>query len=152
MLIHSLQRWPSIAPTSSIVFVEETIHTTNTGIERCCWNAVRMCWTSAQKRWAISPWIFGLLSMQIGKMNQCWLNVGPPSATLAQNWPSIGLMYRVCYWISYKILSHYSDFVTVSRQYTAIKPPVRHRVLEEQGEIHTADWVLHNDTRPAGGG
>ena len=26
-----------------------------------------------------------------------WINVGPPSTTLAQHWPSIGLMFSICF-------------------------------------------------------
>ena len=33
-------------------------------------------------------------------LSQCWANAGPPSSTLAQNWPNIGTTSHVCWYIT----------------------------------------------------
>ena len=45
-------------------------------------------------------------------MTQCWVNVGPPSTTLAQHWPSIGSSSRA-YWVHNLLCSYLNDLFQI---------------------------------------
>ena len=72
MLVHRLQRWPNIKPTSHVC--QDGFITDNS-------------------RHPTPP----SLPTKRETLNQSWFNVGPPFATLAQHLTSIGSMSHVCF-------------------------------------------------------
>ena len=106
------------------------------------------------RRWTLIPhlvsvWISLDKHQEIGcdhgcsrDETQCWLNVGPPSSTVAQHWANIGLLSPVCWGCS---LVHVTFFLQLFIIWLIVSPYIvsHHSIGSIVGQRHSRWTITH---------